>query len=59
VAQIAEPIGLRVAPLDHQSVAKRLHQLEVTRSVIVEMEGKETADTAVQKSYDVLRSAFA
>ena len=45
--------------LDYDRIAGILRKHNFRGWVSLEMEGEETADTAVQKSYDVLRSAFA
>ena len=45
--------------LDYDRIAAILRKHNFRGWVSLEMEGKENADTAVQKSYDVLRSAFA
>jgi sugar phosphate isomerase/epimerase len=45
--------------LDYDRIAAILRKHNFHGWVSLEMEGEETADTAVQKSYDVLRSAFA
>jgi len=44
--------------LDYDRIAGILRKHNFRGWVSLEMEGKENADTAVQKSYDVLRSAF-
>jgi len=45
--------------LDYDRIASILRKHNFRGWVSLEMEGNENADTAVQKSYDVLRSAFA
>lgn len=44
--------------LDYDRIAKIMRNANFTGYVSLEMEGKEDAETAVPKSYDVLRKAF-
>ncbi len=44
--------------LDYDRIAKIMRNANFTGYVSLEMEGKEDAETAVQKSYNVLRKAF-
>ena len=45
--------------LDYDRIAGILRKHDFRGWVSLEMEGEEAADTAVPKSYDVLRKAFA
>ncbi|MCZ2154103.1 MAG: hypothetical protein LC114_09425, partial [Bryobacterales bacterium] len=44
--------------LDYNRIAAILRQAGYSGWISLEMEGKESADTAVPKSYQMLRSAF-
>ena len=44
--------------LDYNRIAKIMRDANFTGYVSLEMEGKENAETAVPKSYELLRKAF-